>query len=135
MAEDRKGPSPSDAHRCTLPQLKEARTSALWLTIQNSYVHSEEELVKLTPGDLRNRISGGEQQKLLVLRAVLYQPQVLFCDEITSGMDSCSSAEFYSMMKKYLTNATIICTVHRQDELNRFDVVRDLTCFDRDLKS
>lgn len=101
----------------------------------NSYVHSEEELVKLTPGDLRNRISGGEQQKLLVLRAVLYQPQVLFCDEITSGMDSCSSAEFYSMMKKYLTNATIICTVHRQDELNRFDVVRDLTCFDRDLKS
>ncbi len=33
-SEDRKGPSPSDAHRCTLPQLKEARTSALWLTIQ-----------------------------------------------------------------------------------------------------
>jgi ABC-type bacteriocin/lantibiotic exporter with double-glycine peptidase domain len=92
----------------------------------NSYVHSEEELLRLTPGDLRNRISGGEQQKMLVLRAILYQPQLLLCDEITSGMDPASSAEFYALMKQCLPHATIICTVHRLEELDHFDAVRGL---------
>lgn len=89
----------------------------------DSAVASERDLERLTPGDLASRLSGGEQQKILVLRAIASRPRVLLCDEITSGLDPASADHFYRMVRAHLPGATVVCTVHRVNELGNFDEV------------
>lgn len=86
-------------------------------------VSSRRQLFSLTPGDLSGRVSGGELQKVQILRAILYGPDVLLCDEITSGLDAASVERFYRMLRRHLPDTTVVCVVHREDELKYFDSV------------
>ena len=86
-------------------------------------ISSEDQLMRLTPGSLSGKLSGGEQQKILVLRALVAKPEVLFCDEITSALDPVSSDVFYRMLRERLPETTVVCAVHRTWELMHFDQV------------
>lgn len=89
----------------------------------DSVVASRQQLYELKPGDLADKVSGGELQKIQILRAILYKPDILLCDEITSGLDVESLKLFYEMLQRYLPEATVICVVHRKSELKYFDSV------------
>jgi vitamin B12/bleomycin/antimicrobial peptide transport system ATP-binding/permease protein len=69
------------------------------------------------------RLSGGEQQKLSLARAVLARPDWLFMDEATSALDEASEAALYEMIARELPQTTFVSIGHRAT-LNAFHASR-----------
>jgi putative ATP-binding cassette transporter len=73
------------------------------------------------------RLSGGEQQRLAIARALLKQPDWLLLDESTSALDEKLEAELYRMLTQRLPKTTIVTIGHRSS-LAAFHVRRlDMT--------
>lgn len=89
----------------------------------DTLIKSVTDLSHKTPGDFKNKISGGEEQKILFLRAVVTKPQILLLDEFTSNLDEKTIAVVYKMIKRYLSDSTIISVVHRRTELQFYNHV------------
>jgi vitamin B12/bleomycin/antimicrobial peptide transport system ATP-binding/permease protein len=66
-------------------------------------------------------LSGGEQQKLSLARALLQQPEWLFLDEATAAMDETSEGQLYAMLKKALPQTTLVSIGHRSTLVNYHD--------------
>ncbi len=58
-------------------------------------------------------MSGGEQQRLAIARALLFKPDYMFFDEATASMDEPSEMELYTMLNEVMADATIISIGHR----------------------
>ena len=54
------------------------------------------------------RLSGGEQQRLAMARALLIKPDWLFMDEATASLDVANEAAIYRELKARLPNTTIV---------------------------
>ena len=61
----------------------------------------------------QQRLSGGEQQRLAIARAILAKPDWLFLDEATSAMDEAMEAGIYEMLAEKLPGTTIVSIGHR----------------------
>ncbi|MCI0600389.1 MAG: ABC transporter ATP-binding protein/permease [Beijerinckiaceae bacterium] len=61
----------------------------------------------------QQRLSGGEQQRLAIARAILAKPDWLFLDEATSAMDEEMEAEVYGMLAEKLPRTTVVSIGHR----------------------
>jgi putative ATP-binding cassette transporter len=59
------------------------------------------------------RLSGGEQQRIALARALLMRPDWLFLDESTSALDESLEAELYAVLAKRLPKTTIVSIGHR----------------------
>ena len=53
-------------------------------------------------------LSGGEQQRVGIARAMLYKPDYLFFDEATAAMDEPSEEELYNMLLERMKDTTIV---------------------------
>jgi putative ATP-binding cassette transporter len=61
------------------------------------------------------RLSGGEQQRLAIARALLLKPEWLFLDEATAGLDAASETEVLRVLRERLPGTTIVSIAHRPD--------------------
>ena len=59
-------------------------------------------------------LSGGEQQRVAIVRALLKKPDWLFLDEATAALDEPMEEKVYQVLRDRLPNATIVSIGHRQ---------------------
>lgn len=63
---------------------------------------------------LIGELSGGQQQRILIARALAGQPEILFLDEPTVGVEQNIRNEFYALLKKLNQdlNLTVVLVTH-----------------------
>lgn len=61
-----------------------------------------------------NQLSGGEQQRVAILRALINRPRLLLCDEPTGNLDSKTGEEIISLIREINTQnqMTVILVTH-----------------------
>lgn len=75
------------------------------------------------------KLSGGQRQRLLFAIALVNNPDVLFLDEPTTGLDPQSRRNFWSMIKSIKAQGkTILLTTHYMEEA--FELCDDLAIMD-----
>ncbi len=63
------------------------------------------------------KLSGGQRQRLLMALAIVNDPEVLFLDEPTTGLDPQSRRNFWDLINLIKSrNKTIVLTTHYMDE-------------------
>ncbi len=84
--------------------------------VDENYLNELVDILGLTKrvGHLPNELSGGEQQRVSIGRALMNRPSILLADEPTGNLDSKASKEIMELLKlsnkKY--NQTIIMITH-----------------------
>ena len=58
-------------------------------------------------------LSGGEQQRLSMARALLYRPDCLLLDEATSQLDEAASLALIQMLKRQLPGCAVLAITHQ----------------------
>ena len=64
-----------------------------------------------------NQLSGGEQQRVAVARALINKPDIIFADEPTGNLDSANAKElhklFFELREKF--NQTFLIVTHNEE--------------------
>ncbi len=67
-----------------------------------------------------NQLSGGEQQRVSIARAVAHNPQVLFADEPTANLDTVSSEAVLDLLKQFHNEGQTIVMVTHEPEYTSY---------------
>jgi len=112
-----------------LPELTALENVALPLIMQGLSTDAAEEKAKVALekvglgnrlNNLPSQLSGGEQQRVSVSRAIAHQPSVLFADEPTANLDRESSDRVMDLFKElHRAGQTLIMVTH-EDEYAAF---------------
>ncbi|MCL2358972.1 MAG: phosphate ABC transporter ATP-binding protein PstB [Nitrososphaerota archaeon] len=71
-------------------------------------------------------ISGGQQQRLCIARAIALEPEVILMDEPTSALDPIASAKIEQLVVELKKNYTVAIVTHNMQQASR---VSDYTAF------
>ena len=69
--------------------------------------------------DFPDTFSGGMQRRLVVARALVHQPEILFLDEPTTGLDPQSRHAVWDYVKSLAGSMTIFLTTHYLEEADQ----------------
>jgi len=109
-------------------QLSEKLTVTETLTLFQSFYRDARDIGdvidKVELGEKRSSrvggLSGGQKQRLAVACALVGNPQLLFLDEPTTGLDPQSRRQFWELIEKFQAEGkTIVLTTHYMEEAER----------------
>ncbi len=82
-----------------------------------------------------HQLSGGEQQRVVIARALLNEPSILLADEPTGNLDPTVSEEILTLFRKInKTGTAILMATHDYKLMEKFPA-RKLTCIHGTLKA
>ena len=64
-------------------------------------------------GEKGFKLSGGEQQRVTIARAILRNPSILILDEATSALDTATERQVQEALSKAMKNRTVFAIAHR----------------------
>ncbi|MGE0971548.1 iron efflux ABC transporter ATP-binding subunit FetA [Klebsiella sp. WOUb02] len=82
-------------------------------------------LAESTLGKSINELSGGEKQRVSLIRNLQFLPQVLLLDEITSALDDSNKRNVNDIIHRYVTekNIAVLWVTHDRNEIDHADEV------------
>ncbi len=92
-------------------------------------VEMPEKVWDLMPGE----ISGGQQKRVAIARAIVLEPKYLFCDEPNSGLDPKTSLVIDALIHD-ITREFNICTIVNSHDMNSIMQIGDNVIFLKDGK-
>lgn len=108
-----------------LPDLSARENVVLPLLMQqvpkeDAYIIADDMLKRVGIGgrldNLPGKLSGGEQQRVSIARAIAHEPTILFADEPTANLDSESSKMVIDIFKELHKNGQTIVMVTHEEE-------------------
>ena len=78
------------------------------------------------PDEQNHNISGGEKQKIAIIRLLLQNPSVMLLDEPTSALDRASRSVLIDILQQKKRNHIVIVVSHDSDLLEACDAVIEL---------
>src|SRR5690242_10514093 len=96
----------------------------LWASLYSKSVDAERLLEQLGLADKRNAwfmtLSGGQKQRLFIALALINDPEVVFLDELTTGLDPQSRRAIWDMVRGIRDRGkTVFMTTHLMEEAER----------------
>ena len=108
-----------------LPEMTALENVALPLLMQNikekeALAKASDALIKVGLGkrldNLPSQLSGGEQQRVSIARAIAHEPKILFADEPTANLDNESSRVIMEIFRDlHRKGQTIIMVTHEEE--------------------
>ncbi|HZH15856.1 MAG TPA: peptidase domain-containing ABC transporter [Archangium sp.] len=74
-------------------------------------------------GESGIRLSGGEEQRLQLARAIYRDPRVLFLDEATSHLDATTERAITESLQREAAGRTVVVVAHRLSTIRRADLI------------
>lgn len=111
-----------------LPQLTAFENVAFALEVVGA---SHERIIQIVPQVLKivgletradrysYQLSGGEQQRVVIARALVHRPKIIIADEPTGNLDALNSREVVDILKKINDfGTTVLLVTHNRDIVN-----------------
>ena len=73
------------------------------------------------------QLSGGEQQRLCLIRCLAVKPKVLLLDESLSGLDDTAAEALLTLVRRALPDTAVLLITHQSGLISRADTVLTLT--------
>jgi subfamily B ATP-binding cassette protein MsbA len=105
----------------------DATDEEVYEAARNAYAHDfilkQPQGYKTEIGDKGCKISGGQQQRLAIARALLKNAPILLLDEATSALDSESEQEIQAALERLAVGRTVIAIAHRLSTILKADQI------------
>jgi len=71
-------------------------------------------------GQCVKTLSGGEKQRVALIRAIINEPRIILCDEPTGALDSNNGFQLMKELKEISKNSLVICVTHNLSYVELF---------------
>jgi ABC-2 type transport system ATP-binding protein len=105
-------------------RIKLREAVALWASLYRKPVDGDRLIEQLGLGDKRNAwfmtLSGGQKQRLFIALALINDPELLFLDELTTGLDPQARHAIWDLVRGIRQRGkTVFLTTHLMEEAER----------------
>ena len=89
----------------------------------SEWIASESEGIDTKVGEMGERISGGQRQRLALARALLRETPIIILDEATSQVDRETEVRVLAGIRRRTSDKTLIVVAHRLDTIRDADQI------------